>query len=60
MEKFGVSCGCKTGTPDPNAMTKLADGSRQCPQCGAKYASLKLKDEVKIEDKGMRTGGEKK
>lgn len=60
MEKYGVACGCKTGCPDPNTMTKLADGSRQCGHCGAKYASLNLKDSVKMKDRGIKAAGEKK
>jgi hypothetical protein len=60
VDKYGVACGCKTGNPDPSTMTKTADGGHQCPQCGAKYAGLKLKDQVKIEDRGIKPQGEKK
>jgi hypothetical protein len=40
MEKYAVECGCPHGKPPPEAeMTKLADGSQQCPKCGRNYKS---------------------
>lgn len=52
MEKFGVACGCASGTPDLGGMEKLAGGERRCGICGAthKVAEIKMSDSLKVRD----------
>ena len=56
MEKYGVSCKCVQGDPDPKQLTKLADGNVKCAQCGRihKLDTIHLKDEVQLEDKSSK------
>jgi len=55
MEKYGVACGCASGTPNLEGMEKLADGSRKCGNCGKTYKldKIELKDQVELKDKPL-------
>lgn len=52
MEKFGVACGCASGSPDLAGMTKVADFKRQCPQCGTVHTvgEMKLSSQVQLRE----------
>ena len=53
MEKYGVACKCASGEVNAKEMTKLADGSHQCRECGRTYKldTIKLSDQVRIVEK---------